>query len=74
MKKIEDNKSIIQQENGSITLFVLIAMIFVLIIVCTIYITKQNELLEQEKEINEIQESYNIDNNELLDEYNDSIE
>lgn len=63
-----------KNENGSITLFVLIAMIFVLIIVCTIYITKQNELLEQEKEINEIQESYNIDNNELLDEYNDSIE
>ena len=63
-----------KNENGSITLFVLIAMILVLIIVCTIYITKQNELLEQEKEINEIQESYNIDNNELLDEYNDSIE
>ena len=63
-----------KNENGSITLFVLIAMIFVLIIVCTIYITKQNELLEQEKEIDEIQESYNIDNNELLDEYNDSIE
>ena len=63
-----------KNENGSITLFVLIAMIFVLIIVCTIYITKQNELLEQEKEINEIQESYNIDNIELLDEHNDAIE
>ena len=57
MKK-EKNFLEFKNENGSITLFVLIAMLFFLIIVWGIYFGSQNKLQTQTSEIDEIKRNY----------------
>lgn len=51
----------LKQEKGSITLFVLIAMIFFLIVIFGIYINSQNKLNSQSAEIEEIKKNYEQD-------------
>ena len=43
------------KEKGSITLFVLIGIIFILIILGVIYFSRQNKSIAQEKEIRQIE-------------------
>ena len=62
------------KEKGSITLFVLIGIIFILIILGVIYFSRQNKSIAQEKEIRQIEKSYNINTNDLSEEYNEIIE
>lgn len=57
-KKINCKKSI-KSEKGSITLFVLIAMIFFLTTAITIYITNMNKSISQQQDIKKIQNRYN---------------
>ena len=52
------NKLNIKQEKGSITLFVLIAMMFFLMIVVGIYMQSQNKLQAQYSEIDAIKKNY----------------
>lgn len=51
-------KNKIESQRGSITLFVLISMIFLIIVIVGIYISISNKLQKQEKEIEQIQQSY----------------
>ena len=58
MKKIEGKKSIIQQENGSITLFVLVSCLFFAFILTGTYLFTLNKLQSQEQNLKQIQENY----------------
>lgn len=51
-------KNKIKSQKGSITLFVLISMIFLIIVIVGIYIATSNKAQKQEKEIEQIQQSY----------------
>ena len=62
------------KEKGSITLFVLIGIIFILIILGVIYFSRQNKSMAQEKEIRQIEKSYSVNTNDLSEEYNEIIE
>ena len=62
------------KEKGSITLLVLIGIIFILIILGVIYFSRQNKSIAQEKEIRQIEKSYNVNTNDLSEEYNEIIE
>ena len=62
------------KEIGSISLFVLIGLIFILIILGVIYFSRQNKSIAQEKEIRQIEKSYNVNTNDLSEEYNEIIE
>lgn len=51
-------KNKIKSQKGSISLFVLISMIFFIIVILGIYAATSNRLQKQEKEIEQIQKSY----------------
>ena len=63
-----------KNEIGSIALFILIAMIFILIILGAIYINNKNASLQQEREIEQIEQSYNVKDEEMIEEYNKALE
>ncbi len=48
----------IKNEKGSITLFVLISMLFFVIILVGLFTNISNKVAKQEREINRIQQSY----------------
>ena len=48
----------LKRENGSITLFVLVSMLFFIIVLMGIYVNTSNKIQKQEKEIQQIQKSY----------------
>ena len=66
-------KNIIKNEKGSVTLFVLIAMIFFLIVTISIYVNSQSKLQAQNAEIEQIRKNYEKNNySEYLEHtYND---
>ena len=72
MKK-EKNFLEFKNENGSITLFVLIAMLFFLIVALGIYFGSQNKLQSQISEIDEIKKNYEISDDDLDTMYSDII-
>ena len=61
-----------KNERGSVTLFVLISMIFFLVIAMTAYVSASNKLQGQNAEVEQIKAAYeqNIDSNSLLQLYN----
>ena len=69
-------KNIIKNEKGSVTLFVLIAMIFFLIVTISIYVNSQSKLQAQNAEIEQIRKNYEKNNySEYLEHtYNDLTE
>ncbi len=48
----------LKKENGSITLFVLVSMLFFIIVLMGIFVNTSNKIQKQEKEIQQIQRSY----------------
>lgn len=56
-KDIKKNKKI-NKEQGSITVFVLISMLFFIIILVGLFTNISNKVAKQEREINRIQQSY----------------
>lgn len=52
---------IIKQEKGSITLFVLVVMLFFVIILTLNYTRQSNKIDSQKKQIQEIERQYNVD-------------
>ena len=67
IKKIKESKFF--SEKGSVTLFVLIAIIFFLIISLNIYSSNKNKIIAQSKEIQAIEENYNKDLENMDDIY-----
>lgn len=59
-----------KKENGSVTLFVLIALLFFLIIAIAIFTNLQHKLQIQNQEIEQIQKNYQQSN---YDEYLDNV-
>lgn len=47
-----------KNEKGSITLFVVISIMFMLIIVLSLYVSSSNKIQSQERELEKIQQSY----------------
>ena len=61
----------LKKENGSITLFVLVSMLFFIIVLMGIYVNISNKIQKQEKEIQQIQKSYQKEDINSL--YQDTI-
>lgn len=61
MKNMKNYQKI-KQEKGSITLFVLISMVFILVAVLGIYFNSNSKAQKQYKEIEKIQQEYEKEN------------
>ena len=61
MKNIK-NYHEIKQEKGSITLYVLISMIFFIVVILGIYLNSNSKTQKQNKEIQKIQKEYEKEN------------
>ena len=68
-------KNEIKSQKGSITLYVLISMMFFLIIILGIYFSSSNKIQKQEEEIEKIQKEYEKNNiNDIYEEaYDDYV-
>ena len=66
-------KKILKSENGSITLFVLLAILFFLIVIFSLFINSSNKNIIQSSEIDKIKEEYqeSIDNIDQI--YKDTV-
>lgn len=62
----------VKSEKGSVTLFVLVAMILLLVILLAVYTQTTNKNISQKKELEKIQEEYKGENIEQI--YNESAE
>lgn len=59
-------KSKIKEQKGSITLFVLVSIMFFIVVLVGVYINSSYKIQEQEREIEKVQKSYEKENvNEL---------
>lgn len=54
-----------KNEKGSVTLFVLIAMLFFILIVYVVYQSTRDDLLAQNREVKKIQQDYEKSSNEI---------
>ena len=62
-------KSKIKEQKGSITLFVLVSIMFFVIVLVGLYVNSSYKIQKQQKEIEKIQKNYNKENiNELYEE------
>ena len=64
-EKIQNFKN----QNGSITLFVLIACMFFIIVLIGLFISNQNKIQSQAKQIAQIQDTYKVSLNEMDEQY-----
>lgn len=71
IKKLRDSKFF--SEKGSVTLFILIAIIFFLIVSLNVYSSNKNKLIAQTEEIKAIQENYNKDLENMDEIYEDLV-
>lgn len=62
MKRFKRNH---KNEKGSVTLFVLIAMLFFILIVYVVYQSTRDDLLAQNREVKKIQQDYEKSSNEI---------
>ena len=71
MNKLNLNKKI-KKEQGSVTLFVLVSMLFFMFVLVGMYVNTSNKVAKQEREVNKIQQSYEqVDINDI---YNKKIQ
>lgn len=66
-------KSIIQNEKGSITLFVLIAMLFFIITLLALYVSNNTKVQAQLSEIEKVEKNYNYSDSDILSFYNQNL-
>ena len=71
-------KSKIKEQKGSITLFVLVSIMFFVIVLVGLYVNSSYKIQKQEKEIEKIQKNYekeNIDDlyNKAYEEYKENL-
>ncbi len=60
---------IVKEQKGSITLFVLISIMFFVVVLVGLYANSNNKIQKQQRELEKIQKSYNkININELYEE------
>lgn len=66
-------KTFCSMETGSITLFVLVAILFFLIVSFSIFMTSSNQYLSQTTEIDKIKEEYEQSVNHIDQIYNETL-
>ncbi len=71
MNKLNLNKKI-KKEQGSVTLFVLVSMLFFMFVLVGMYVNTSNKVAKQEREVNKIQQSY--EQTDINDIYNKKYE
>jgi len=71
MNKLNLNKKI-KKEKGSVTLFVLVSMLFFMFVLVGMYVNTSNKVAKQEREVNKIQQSY--EQTDINDIYNKKYE
>lgn len=71
MNKLNLNKKI-KKEQGSVTLFVLVSMIFFMFVLVGMYVNTSNKVAKQEREVNKMQQSY--EQTDINDIYNKKYE
>lgn len=74
MRKQTENSRSSKHEKGSITLFILIAVLFFIFSVIGIIVNVKNNKLAQEREIHKIQESYQISNQDAEQIYQEELD
>ena len=62
-------KNFIKKENGAITLFVLLACLFIALILIGVYLSNLNRLQVQEQDVKQIQENYAKEINDVEEIY-----
>ncbi len=62
----------LKEQNGSITLFVLLSIMFFVIVLAGLYVNSSYKIQKQQQDIEKIQKSYNSDN--INDIYNKTYE
>ena len=72
IKKLKKNKFF--SEKGSVTLFILISIIFFLIISLNVYSSNKNKIIAQKEEIQAIEENYNKDLDKMDEIYENLVE
>ena len=72
IKKFKQNKFF--SEKGSVTLFVLIAILFFLLISLNVYSSNKNKIMAQKAEIQAIEENYNKDLDKMDEIYENLVE
>lgn len=71
---MKNNKKILKNKKGSVTIFVIVAIAFFLMIVIGVYLKTSNSKQAQLEQIEKITSEYNVTNNEIESEYNKLIE
>lgn len=66
-------KKLLKKENGSITLFILLAILFFLIVIFSVFIASSNEEQSQTSEIDKIKQEYEEDVNNINQIYHDTL-
>ena len=66
-------KTFFSKETGSITLFVLLAMLFFLIVIFSMFMSSSNKYLSQTSEIDKIKEEYEQSVNNIDQIYNETL-
>ncbi len=66
-------KTFFSKETGAITLFVLLAMLFFLIIVLSVFMNSSNKIISQTSEMDKIKEEYEQSINNIDQIYNETL-
>lgn len=66
-------KTFFSKETGAITLFVLLAMLFFLIIVLSVFMNSSNKIISQTSEMDKIKEEYGQSINNIDQIYNETL-
>ncbi len=66
-------KTFFSKETGAITLFVLLAMLFFLIVIFSMFMSSSNKYLSQTSEIDKIKEEYGQSINNIDQIYNETL-
>ena len=67
-------KKTIKNENGSITVFVVATMLFILVLVMIFYFSKNNKATTQNKDIDKIKSEYQSSNESEMDQVYERLE
>lgn len=59
-------------ERGSATVYVLSTLLVLVLIAIVIFLNMSNKVTSQEKQVNKIQDGYNVSEDEMNEEYNNS--
>lgn len=72
-KSEKQNKCTRKNDRGSITLFVLIGMLFFTVVSVNVYTSNSNKIQAQQKELSKTQQEYQVTDEEIEEKYEDVV-